>query len=163
MEEDSCPDDVIDALGVKGAVFGRESLLTLPTGEEIAFNTIGVAGIVLGFVTSVLELGFVATTGEFDRAGLCGDSGACDESSSTDETLPCAWLWWYFSPLACLYFLLQSCSGHSSSTGEMAQGVVNVLAFFTEICTGLPVTGLVTLCVLLEPFTELAVLLLPFG
>lgn len=36
-------------------------------------------------------------------------------SSSSAE--PCAWLWWYFSPLMCLYFLLQFGSGHSSNTG----------------------------------------------
>lgn len=36
-----------------------------------------------------------------------GDSGNCWESSSI-EPAPWAWLWWYFKPLACLYFLLQS-------------------------------------------------------
>lgn len=36
-----------------------------------------------------------------------GDSGNCCESSSI-EPAPCAWLWWYFKPFGCLYFLLQS-------------------------------------------------------
>ena len=36
-------------------------------------------------------------------------------SSSSAE--PCAWLWWYLSPLMCLYFLLQLGSGHSNKIG----------------------------------------------
>lgn len=59
-----------------------------------------------------------------------GDSGGCSESSSMMR--PCAWLWWYLRPFACLYFLLQSCSGHSSSTGEMGHGTV-VFTFFAGI------------------------------
>lgn len=50
---------------------------------------------------AVVEVGTVGrlvdwTTGNGDGvvggATRCGDSGGCDESSSIDETLPCAWL-----------------------------------------------------------------------
>lgn len=99
-----------------------------------------------------------------DSGNCCesrGDSGNCCESSSI-EPAPWAWLWWYFKPFACLYFLLQSgetnktnslvrlcfalfskkicnvnywpCSGHSNKTGEIAHGVV-VFTFFEGICT----------------------------
>jgi hypothetical protein len=33
--------------------------------------------------------------------------------------------------LACLYFLLQSCSGHSKRTGDIAHGEATLLDFFT--------------------------------
>lgn len=42
--------------------------------------------------------------------------------------------------------MLQSCSGHSSNTGDTAHGDV-VLHFFVDICTFNPVTGLTRLCV----------------
>lgn len=45
-----------------------------------------------------------------------------------------------------MYFLLQSCSGHSSNTGDTAHGDA-VLHFFVEICTFNPVTGFTRLCV----------------
>lgn len=46
-----------------------------------------------------------------------------------------------------MYFLLQSCSGHSNSTGDIAHGDVVLLHFLVEICTFSPVIGLTTLCV----------------
>lgn len=73
---------------------------------------------------------------------------------------PCAWLWWYLSPFACLYFLLQNCSGHSSSTGEMAHGDV-VLTFFGRICTFSPVTGFTTVATVVAPAPAPPLLLLP--
>ncbi len=51
-----------------------------------------------------------------------------------------------------MYFLLQSCSGHSNRTGEIAHGAV-VLTFFAGICTFNPVNGLIKLFVSLSPFT----------
>lgn len=55
---------------------------------------------------------------------------------SKSSPAPWAWLWWYFKPLACLYFLPQSASGHSSSTGEIAHAFcVPVFIFFDGICT----------------------------
>lgn len=73
----------------------------------------------------------MALGGDCDRCD--GESGAVSESSSTFDMIPCAWLWWYFSPLACLYFLLQSCSGHSRSTGDVAQGDETFLGFLTPL------------------------------
>jgi hypothetical protein len=46
-----------------------------------------------------------------------------------------------------LYFLLQSCSGHSSSTGEIAHGTVVLFVLVVEILTFNPVTGLTRLWV----------------
>lgn len=57
-----------------------------------------------------------------------------------------------------MYFLLQSCSGHSSSTGEIGHGTA-VLHFLAGICTLRPVSGLMRLFVSLlssrppPPFT----------
>lgn len=59
--------------------------------------------------------------------------------------------------------MLQSCSGHSSSTGEIGHGVT-AFTFF-GICTFSPVTGLITFCVadvflsLLLPLLSLPLLL----
>jgi hypothetical protein len=80
---------------------------------------------ILGKLGSSSVLSSALISGDCD---LWGDSGAVSESSSA--LMPWAWLWWYLSPFACLYFLLQSCSGHSSNTGDIAQGEATLLGFF---------------------------------
>lgn len=42
--------------------------------------------------------------------------------------------------------MLQSCSGHSNNTGDIAHGEA-ILHFLVDICTLSPVTGFTTLCV----------------
>lgn len=59
-----------------------------------------------------------------------------------------------------MYFLLQSCSGHSNNTGDIAHGDVMLLHFLVEICTFSPVIGLTTLCV---PSVPLLAMLLIFA
>lgn len=44
--------------------------------------------------------------------------------------------------MACLYFLLQSCSGHSRSTGDIAHGEVPLLGFLTPATSLLPAVKL---------------------
>lgn len=112
----------------------------------------GVVGVGVACATAVdavqIDGGPVDPDGDGTDAAFCGDSGGCSEAvSSSDMTRPCAWLWWYFSPLANLYFLLQSCSGHSSSTGEIGHGSTVVLIFLAGICTFNPVNGLMRLLV----------------
>lgn len=56
-----------------------------------------------------------------------------------------------------MYFLLQSCSGHSSNTGDTAHGEVVLLHFLLEICTFSPVIGLTILCVPVLLFAKLLI------
>lgn len=78
-----------------------------------------------GDLTGVGDFTGVAGVAGAD-GGRAGDAGSaagssCSElepSLSSSSGVPCACDLWYFSPFACLYFLEQFGSGHSSRTGS---------------------------------------------
>lgn len=103
-------------------------------------------------VVLVATAAAAAVAAAAEAAAAAPAASATSAMSSSIMARPCAWLWWYFRPLANLYFLLQSCSGHSSSTGEMGHGSTVVLLFLAGICTFKPVNGLMRL--LVSPVSE---------
>lgn len=90
----------------------------------------------------------VAAAAAATAAALAASAAAATSAmSSSIMVRPCACDWWNLRPLANLYFLPQSCSGHSSSTGEIGHGSTVILFFLAGICTLRPVSGLMRLFV----------------
>lgn len=145
------------AVNADSAVVNAETLVKFAWLVDVIVDGSSVLNVVTVdwsvFGCSVVSIGEGTGDGEVGGNSL-GDSGNCWESSSMDTDPPCAWFWWYFKPFTCLYFLLQSCSGHSNKIGEIAHGAI-IFTFFAGICTFNPVTGFIKFCVLQSPFSPL--------